>query len=109
MAFGPKVESAMAFAEQAENGATLVTIQGAHTLDLAIAVLGEFKAASALITTQYPEVEVGDGATRQERSTSDHLLVQARLAGGGALSVEVAGGRPPGATPFRLHPRNRCK
>jgi predicted dehydrogenase len=102
MAFGPKVESAMAFAEQAENGATLVTIQGAHTLDLAIAVLGEFKAASALTTTQYPEVEVGDDATQQARLTPDHLLVQARLAGGGALSVEVVGGRPPEATPFRL-------
>ena len=40
VAFGPKVEAAMIFAENAVNGATLVTIQGAHTLDLAIAVLG---------------------------------------------------------------------
>jgi predicted dehydrogenase len=37
----------------------------------------------------------------QARSTFDHMLVQARLANGGALSVEVAGGRPP-ETPFRL-------
>ncbi len=35
------------------------------------------------------------------RSTFDHLLAQARLADGSALSVEVAGGRPP-ETPFRL-------
>ncbi len=42
MAFGPEVERAMAFAEQAENGVTLPAIQGAHTLDLAITVLGGF-------------------------------------------------------------------
>ena len=102
MAFGPKVEAAMAFGENVVNGVTLVTIQGAHTLDLAQAVLGPFTGFDALTTTQYPEVEIGDDARRQARSTPDHLLVQARLAGGGAVSVEVAGGRPPEATPFRL-------
>ena len=102
-AFGPKVETAMAFGEKAENGVTLVTIQGAHTLDLAIAVLGRFSDVTALATTQYPEVEIGEeNAVRQARSTPDHLLVQARVADGSALSVEVAGGRPPEATPFRL-------
>jgi predicted dehydrogenase len=103
MAFGPEVEAAMAFAEAPENGVTLATIQGAHTLDTAIAVLGELAGASALATTQYPQVEVeGGGTTRQARTTPDHLLVQARLAGGAPLSVEVAGGRPPEATPFRF-------
>ena len=102
MAFGPKVEAAMAFAEKPENGVTLATIQGAHTLDTAIAVLGELAGASALAATQYPEVEVHGGPVRQPRTTPDHLLVQARLAGGAPLSVEVAGGRPPGATPFRF-------
>ena len=102
MAFGPQVEGAMAFAEDATNGVTLVTIQGAHTLDLAIAVLGPFADLTALTTIQYPEVEVGDNARRQRRTTPDHLLVQGRLASGGALSLEVAGGRPPESTPFSL-------
>ena len=102
MAFGPEVEPAMAFGEDAANGATLVTIQGAHTLDLAIAVLGDLGEAAALATTQYPEVVVGPDARRQARSTPDHILVQARLASGSALAVEVAGGRPPEATPFRF-------
>ena len=92
----------MAFAERAENGATLITIQGAHTLDLAIAVLGPFADITALTTTQYPEVEVGDEAKRQARSIPDHLLAQACLAKGNALAVEVSGGRPCDATPFRL-------
>ena len=102
VAFGPKVEAAMAFAEKTENGATLVTIQGAHTLDLAIALLGRFDNVTALTTVQYPEVEVGDDPARQVRSTPDHLLVQARVADGTALSVEVAGGRPPESATFRF-------
>lgn len=103
MAFGPKIETAMAFAESAENGVTLVTVQGAHTLDLAIAVLGELNEISALTTTQYPTVEIGEEV--RARSTPDHLLVQARVAGGSALAVEVAGGTPPEMTPFRLEVR----
>lgn len=104
VAFGPKVEAAMAFGEKPENGVTLATVQGAHTLDAVIAVLGELAGASALATTQFPQVEVqGEGGpARQARTAPDHLLVQARLAGGAPLSVEVAGGRPPEAAPFRL-------
>lgn len=101
-AFGPTVEAAMAFGEQAENGVTLATIQGAHTLDCAQDLLGEFNDLNALATIQYPQVEIGKEARRQARTTPDHLLVQARLVAGGALSVEVAGGRPAGKTPFRL-------
>ncbi len=102
VAFGPKVEEAMAFGEKAENGVTLLSIQGGHTLDLAITVLGEFEDICALATTQYPEVEVGESATRQARSVPDHILMQARVANSGALSVEVAGGRPPEAVTFQM-------
>lgn len=92
----------MAFGEKAENGVTLVTIQGAHTLDFASAILGPLANLTALTSTQYPEVEVGDNRERQARTTPDHLLLQSRLLGGGALTVEVAGGRPADATPFHL-------
>ncbi len=79
---------------------TVVTIQGAHTLDLVIMLLGGFAYVAALASTQYPEIRIGDSAL-QKRLTFDHLLVQSRLVNGAALSVEVAGGRPP-ETPFRL-------
>lgn len=102
MAFGPAVEAAMAFGEEADNGVTLITIQGAHTLDFAVATLGGFADLSALATTQYPEVHIGDDVRSQRRTTPDHLLVQSRLRHGGALTIEVAGGRLPDAVPFRL-------
>lgn len=103
VAFGPKWGAADAYLDDPANGATLVSIHGGHPLDLACMVLGPLAEMSALTSIQYPEIEVGDDAKRQPRVIPDHLLVQARLAeGGGALSLEVAGGRPSGATPFRL-------
>jgi predicted dehydrogenase len=101
-AFGPDVEDTMAFAEEAENGVTLITNQGAHTLDLAIAVLGPFRDLSALTTIQFPEVEVGEHGVREPRHVPDHLLTQSRIGSGVALAVEVAGGRPPEAVTFRF-------
>ncbi len=40
---------------------TLATIQGAHTIDLATAVLGDFADLTALGSTQYPQVTVEGG------------------------------------------------
>ncbi len=100
MAFGAEVEQAMAFAEDPANGVTLASIQGAHTLDTVIAVLGPFAAAAAMVTTQFPEVRIGADRERAPRSTADHLLFQARLATGAPVSIEVAGGRPADRTPF---------
>ena len=94
-AFGPKVEPAMAFGEDGAYGVTLVSIQGAHTFDLAIAVLGPFAAFSALATTQYPHVKIGEDTTLKPRTTSDHVFLQGQLASGLSVGIEVAGGRPP--------------
>ena len=102
VAFGPKIEAAMSFAEDPANGVTLVSIQGAHTLDFAIAVLGPLADIVGLTTTQYPLITIGDSTTEQPRSTPDHLLVQARFGEVAALSLEVAGGRAPEAVTFRM-------
>ena len=103
MAFGKTVEPAMAFGEDPANGVTLVTIQGAHTIDAAIAILGKLKSASSIASTQYPQVEIGDPPTTSNRSTPDHLLVQAELASQGVLAIEVAGGRSSNEVTFSFH------
>ena len=101
--FGPDVGGPFTYLEVPENGANLVTIQGAHTIDLVEMVLGPFAEAVALATAQYPRITIGDDKAPRARTTFDHLLVQGTMAAGGLpLSVEVAGGRPPGDTPFRF-------
>lgn len=98
--FGARTQPAEAYTEDPETGVNLVTIQGAHTLDLVIALMGGFTEISALATRQYPTITVGAGAP-QRRRTFDHLLVQACLSSGAAASIEVIGGRPVG-TSFQL-------
>jgi len=102
MAFGPQTEAALAFSEAAENGVTLATIQGAHTLDLVIAVLGPFSDLSALASTQFPQVRVEskNGIVTQVRTIPDHLAVQGRLDGGVPVSIVVVGGRPANESVF---------
>ncbi len=97
--FGPDVPAPFVYLEDPSNFANLVTIQGAHTIDLAITVAGALDDLSALATAQYPEIRAGDDKEVRKRTTFDHLLLQGRLAGSGTLSLEVAGGRPP-ETPF---------
>jgi predicted dehydrogenase len=101
-AFGPKVEPGYAFAENPAAGTNLVTVQGGHTLDLVSAVLGPFSEVAAMTTTQFASVMVGNEAVSRARRTFDHVLVQARVAAGAAVAVEVAGGRPADAVPFRF-------
>ena len=99
--FGPNVPEPYLYLEAPENFANLITIQGAHTVDLSIMIAGALDDLSALATAQYPEIKAGDAGERRPRTTFDHLLLHSRLARSGTLSVEVAGGRPP-ETPFRM-------
>ncbi|MCQ8781844.1 Gfo/Idh/MocA family protein [Mangrovibrevibacter kandeliae] len=99
--FGPRVPEAFLYLEEPEAFANLVTIQGAHTLDLAIALGGALTSASALTTAQFPQIQAGETGERRSRATFDHLLVQGRLAGRSTLGLEVAGGRA-GGLPFRV-------
>ena len=99
--FGPIVPAPFVYLEDPDNFANLITIQGAHTIDLAIALVGGLADLSALATAQYPNIQAGEKGEKRPRTTFDHLLLQSRLVRGGTLSVEVAGGRPP-ETPFYL-------
>ena len=101
-AWGGVTQPAMVFAENPEAGVNLVIVQGAHTVDLMISLLGELADASALATRQYPEVAVQGENRSADRKTFDHILVQGRLKNGGSLSAEIIGGRPTARTPFEL-------
>ena len=101
-AWGAVAQPGMSFAEKPEAGVNLVIIQGAHTMDLMIALLGDLATASALATRQYPQVEVQGENRAVSRETFDHIIAMGTLAAGGAtFAAEIMGGRP-NATPFDL-------
>ena len=99
--FGRVVSEGELYLERPETGMNLTTIQTAHTLDLAGLLAGPLESLSALTTIQYPTLAVGQPARSYERTIADHVLVHGRSAGGGALAVQVVGGRPADDTPFR--------
>jgi predicted dehydrogenase len=101
-AFGRRVAEAGRYLEDPASAMNLSTIQTAHTLDFAIRLAGRLTSLAALTTIQYPDLEVGDPPAPGHRVVPDHVLVHGRLSGGGALAVEVAGGRPADDTPFRM-------
>ena len=99
--FGPGVEAPFVYLEDPTAFANLVTLQGAHTLDLMAALGGPLVGLSALTSRQFPEIRVGDDAHRRPRETFDHLLVHGRFESAAPFAIEVAGGRK-GDTPFFL-------
>ena len=101
MGFGPDVPPRFAYLEDPKAFANMVTIQGAHTLDLLLALGGGIESISALATRQFPVIQVGEPRETRQRVTFDHLLAQGRLAANVPFTMEVAGGRTK-ATPFHL-------
>ena len=101
-AFGRRVAETELSMEKPETGMNLTTIQTAHTADFAIMLAGRLTSLAVLTTVQYPELQAGDPPRPYRRTIPDHVLLHGRLSGGGALAVQVAGGRAPGDTPFRM-------
>ena len=95
-ALGPTVPTSFLYFGDPNNGATLVSIVGGHTLDIAISVLGGVEHLAVLSTIMFKDIQLIDPPGKATRTSADHLLIQARLLNGCALSVEVAGNRPPG-------------
>lgn len=101
--FGRVVSTSALSLEDPATGMNLTTIQAAHTLDLAVHLAGPLSSLSCLRTVRFPELSVSDADhTTFRRTIPDHVLVQGRLADGGALSVQVVGGRKLDDTPFRM-------
>ena len=100
--FGPVIPENALYLEDPGAGMNLTTIQLMHTLDTAFRLLGPPTALAALLSTQFPDLRVGDDGRPEHRTLADHALVQATLGAGVPLAVEAAGGRPADDTPFRF-------
>ena len=105
--FGPDVAAPYVYLEDPASFANLVTIQGAHTLDLLWALFGAPAGVSALLSRQFPEIRAGDKKEPRRRETFDHVLAQGHFADDAPFTTEVAGGRK-GETPFVLHIRGEA-
>lgn len=101
MGFGPDVPPQFAYLEDPDAFANMVTIQGAHTLDLLLALGGDIERFAVLGSRQFPEISMGEPRMPQRRVTFDHLFAQGRFVSDVPFAMEVAGGRTKD-TPFHL-------
>ncbi len=99
--FGPDVPEQFLYLEDPAAYANLVTIQGAHSLDLMTLLGGMPASFSARLSRQFPAIRAGENKQVRRRETFDHVLVHGGSAEGAPFALEVAGGRR-GETPFSL-------
>ena len=81
-----------AYLQDKQNGATLATIAGGHTLALVEAVVGAFDEVSARSSIVQDRVELAGTGETVSRTCADHLLIHGHHIGGCVSNVEIVGG-----------------
>jgi predicted dehydrogenase len=71
-------------------GANTLSISTGHAIDALCFYVGEFKAVSALSTTQVPVWEMSEPGTTVDVSAPDNVLISGVLTNGSVASVHVA-------------------
>ncbi|RKF15470.1 gfo/Idh/MocA family oxidoreductase [Altericroceibacterium spongiae] len=74
------------------NGATMLDIPMAHTLAALQDVLGRFDVLKATMMSNFDTVTVTDTGEKKPKTAADQIMMQGRLASGGALAVHYRGG-----------------
>ncbi|MFF2176214.1 Gfo/Idh/MocA family protein [Lysinibacillus sp. NPDC058147] len=77
------------------NGATLLTINGGHSLDVLCYILGDFKELSATMNVHFTEALVQETGKTTEKNTADQILIHGTLVDGTSASVHIQGGVHP--------------
>lgn len=94
--WGPTVDATTQYLADRANGATMLTIPLAHTLDGVCFCLGELTEVSATTAVRRPLVTRTDTGEQVPMTAEDQLAISGRLEGGAVISVHYRGGRSPG-------------
>ncbi|QWU16582.1 Predicted dehydrogenase [Paenibacillus sophorae] len=81
-----------------ENGATLLTINGGHSLDVLCYLLGDFKELSAAMNSNYLQAVFTDTGEPAAKNTADQIMIHGTLKSAASVSVHIQGGAYPGFT-----------
>jgi predicted dehydrogenase len=97
---GNLTERNTAYLLQEKNGATLLSINGGHSLDALCYLLGDFKELSATMNCNDQEATVLGTGEKTVKDTADQIMVQGTMINGASVSVHIQGGTYPA---FQLH------
>lgn len=98
--WGTRAPQHYAYLQDRQNGATLETIAGGHTLAVMEALAGAFVELDARSSILHPRVQLQDGSGAIDRTCADHMMVLGLHEGGCTSILEVAGGTS--TRPFSL-------
>lgn len=93
--FGPQIPSTHDLFNKASSGANLLTITGAHTLDVVEAVLGLIVEVDARTEILWPAVRLTDTGENRLRETADHADVLGKTQSGAVFTVDINAGVAP--------------
>ena len=95
LGFGPELPSSYDYFNKTSSGASLLTINGGHTLDVVEAVLGPIVEIDARTEILWPAVKLTDTGEESTREIADHLAVLGKTQSGAVFTAEIYGGVAP--------------
>ena len=90
--YGPEETIESAYLADAANGATVLQIATAQSLEAICHCVGEFSDASVLLSNQYPTVRIVETEEIRAKTAADHVLIHGKLVNDAAVSVRFRGG-----------------
>ncbi|MGG3643312.1 Gfo/Idh/MocA family protein [Bacillus gobiensis] len=75
-----------------EKGASLLTINGGHSLDVLCYILSDFKKVSAVMSQNYSEAIIQETGLTTAKTTADQIAIHGTLIDGITASVHIQGG-----------------
>ena len=95
LGFGPELPSSYDYFNKTSSGASLLTINGGHTLDVVEAVLGPIVEIDARTEILWPTVKLTDTGEESTREIADHFAVLGKTQSGAVFTAEIYGGVAP--------------
>jgi predicted dehydrogenase len=89
---GGLTDEKSAYLFKKENGASLLTINGGHSLDVLCYILWDFKGVSAVMNQNYTEAILQENGREITKNTADQILIHGTLVNGVSASVHIQGG-----------------
>jgi predicted dehydrogenase len=103
--FGSEHPSTHDYFNKASCGANLLTITGAHTLDVVEAVLGPIVELDARTEILWPKVKLTDTGAESARETADQVGILEKAQSGASFTADISGGVAPTDARFSLEIR----
>ncbi|GIP24370.1 Gfo/Idh/MocA family protein [Paenibacillus sp. J22TS3] len=92
---GNWVDQGSSYILDSKNGATLLSINGGHALDIVTFIFGQFTEVQASQHTHYTEAHIIESDAKIEKNTADQYLIQGKLNANIPIAVHLQGGAYP--------------